>query len=132
MNHDTSCCGSRDDQSDLLAPITAIGPILQARADANDDLDGLNAETFDALKPLRMSQIFAPKAWDGAQMSPTRGLELIAAITYQSGSAGWVSMVPASIGAMSAAFLPDTAVPRLFAAAGTDKRFSGLGPRPAW
>jgi indole-3-acetate monooxygenase len=125
LNH-AAYWGSPDTQSDLLARITAIGPILQANADANDDLGELNAETFDALKPLRMSHIFAPESLGGAQMSPSRGLELIEAITYQSGSAGWVSMVHACIGAMSAAFLPDSAVARLFAP-GTDNRFSGQG-----
>ncbi len=126
MKHSTAYWGSPDNHSDLLARILAIGPILQANADASDALGELNAETFAALKPLRMSHIFAPESLGGAQMSPTRGLELIEAITYQSGSAGSVSMVHACIGAMSAAFLPDTAVERLFAP-GTDNRFSGQG-----
>ena len=73
-----------------------------------------------------MSHIFADEEIGGAQLSPTQGLELIEAITYHSGSAGWVSMVHACIGAMSAAFLPDSAIERLYAP-GTENRFSGQG-----
>jgi hypothetical protein len=53
-------------------------------------------------------------------------MSVIAAITWHSGAAGWVSMVHAAIGGMSAAYLPDSAVRRLFAP-GTDNRFSGQG-----
>ena len=79
-------------------------------------LGRLNEATFEALKPLRMSHIFAAEEIGGAQLSPTQGLELIEAITYHSGSAGWISMVHACIGAMSAAFLPDSAIARLYRA----------------
>ena len=85
-----------------------IGPILEENAEENDKLGRLNEATFAALKPLRMSHIFAGEEIGGAQLSPTHGLELIEAITYHSGGAGWISMVHACIGAMSAAFLPDT------------------------
>ena len=118
--------GTKADPAAMLAQVEAIGPVLEANAEANDELGELNAETFDALKQLRMSHIFAPESLGGAQLPPTKGLELIEAITYHSGSAGWVSMVHACIGAMSAAFLPDSAVERLFAP-GTDNRFSGQG-----
>lgn len=126
LKHDSSYWGKHADMTALLAQIRAIAPVLEANADENDELGALNVETFDALKGLRMSHIFAPESLGGAQLSPTKGLELIEAITYHSGSAGWVSMVHACIGAMSAAFLPDSAVARLFAP-GTDNRFSGQG-----
>lgn len=126
VKHAASYWGTAHDHAATLARIRALGPILQANAAANDELGQLNAATFEALKPLRMSHIFATESMGGAQLSPTMGLELIEAITYQDGSAGWVSMVHACIGAMSAAFLPDTAVAHLFAP-GTDNRFSGQG-----
>ena len=114
------------DHRELLAKIAEIGPILEANAAADEENGELSAETFEVLKPLRMSHIFAAESLGGAQLSPTQGLELIEAITWYSGSAGWVSMVHCCIGAMSAAFLPDSAVERLFAP-GTDNRFSGQG-----
>lgn len=114
------------DHRELLAKIAEIGPILEANAAADEEKGELTAETFEVLKPLRMSHIFAAESLGGAQLSPTQGLELIEAITWYSGSAGWVSMVHCCIGAMSAAFLPDSAVERLFAP-GTDNRFSGQG-----
>ena len=125
MRHDTYW-GTQTDIAALLAQIAQIGPVLDANAEASDALGQLTPESFAALKPLRMSHIFATEDMGGAQLSPTDGLTLIEAITYHSGSAGWVSMVHACIGAMSAAFLPDTAVARLFAP-GTDNRFSGQG-----
>jgi alkylation response protein AidB-like acyl-CoA dehydrogenase len=73
-----------------------------------------------------MSHIMASEDLGGAQLPPRQVLELIEAITWHSGSAGWVSMVHTAIGAMSAAFLPDTAIEKLFAQ-GTEHRFSGQG-----
>ena len=126
MQHRAGYWGTKTDFASLLDHVRKIGPILEANAEANDELGRLNEATFEALKPLRMSHIFATEEIGGAQLSPTQGLELIEAITYHSGSAGWVSMVHACIGAMSAAFLPDSAIERLYAP-GTENRFSGQG-----
>lgn len=121
-----SVWGTATDYRDLLEKIAEIGPILDANAVADEENGELTAATFEVLKPLRMSHIFAAETLGGAQLPPTQGLELLEAITLHSGSAGWVSMVHSCIGAMSAAFLPDSAVERLFAP-GTDNRFSGQG-----
>lgn len=118
--------GTTTDYRDLLSKITEIGPALEANATADEENGELTAATFELLKPLRMSHIFAAESLGGAQLRPTQGLELLAAITWHSGAAGWVSMVHCCIGAMSAAFLPDSAVERLFAP-GTENRFSGQG-----
>lgn len=118
--------GTRTDFAGLMAHVKKIGPILEENAEDNDKLGRLNDATMEALKPLRMSHIFAAEENGGAQLSPTQGLRLIEAITYHSGSAGWVSMVHACVSAMAAAFLPDSAIDRLFAP-GTDNRFSGQG-----
>ncbi|TJV24397.1 MAG: acyl-CoA dehydrogenase [Mesorhizobium sp.] len=118
--------GTTTDYRDLLSKITEIGPALEANTTADEENGELTAATFELLKPLRMSHIFAAESLGGAQLRPTQGLELLAAITWHSGAAGWVSMVHCCIGAMSAAFLPDSAVERLFAP-GTENRFSGQG-----
>ncbi|CAN7712075.1 acyl-CoA dehydrogenase family protein [Mesorhizobium sp. LjRoot246] len=118
--------GTTTDYRDLLRQIAEIGPALEANATADEESGELTAATFALLKPLRMSHIFAAESLGGAQLRPTQGLELLEAITWYSGAAGWVSMVHCCIGAMSAAFLPDSAVDRLFAP-GTDNRFSGQG-----
>jgi indole-3-acetate monooxygenase len=118
--------GTKTELSALLAHVHKIGPILEENAEENDRLGRLNEVTFAALKPLRMSHIFAGEEIGGAQLSPTKGLELLEAITYYSGAAGWISMVHACIGAMSAAFLPDSAIARLFAPE-SENRFSGQG-----
>jgi alkylation response protein AidB-like acyl-CoA dehydrogenase len=110
----------------MLDQVKKIGPILEENAEANDQLGRLNDATFNALKPLRMSHIFAAEENGGLQLSPSQGMKLIEAITYYSGSAGWISMVHACVSAMAAAFLPDSAVDKLFAP-GTENRFSGQG-----
>ena len=126
LKHGPGYWGTTTNFADLLEHVRKIGPVLQENATATEELGRLNEPTFEALKPLRMSHIFAAEEIGGAQLSPTQGLQLIEAITYQSGAAGWVSMVHACIGAMSAAFLPDTAIARLFGGE-TDNRFSGQG-----
>jgi indole-3-acetate monooxygenase len=118
--------GTKTDLASLLSHVHKIGPILEENAEENDKLGRLNDATFAALRPLRMSHIFAGEEIGGAQLSPTQGLELLEAITYYNGASGWISMVHACIGAMSAAFLPDTAIARLFAPE-SENRFSGQG-----
>ena len=126
MKSTGSYWGTRTDFAGLLEQIKKIGPILEENAEANDELGRLNEATFAALKPLRMSHIFAAEENGGAQLSPSQGLKLIEAITYHSGSAGWISMVHTCVSAMAAAFLPDSAITDLFGA-GTENRFSGQG-----
>lgn len=126
LRHGPGYWGTKTDFASMMRRIEEIGPVLEENAAENDELGRLNDATVAALKPLRMSHIFAGEDIGGAQLSPTQGLQLIEAITYHSGAAGWVSMVHTCIGAMSAAFLPDTAIARLFAE-GTDNRFSGQG-----
>jgi len=118
--------GQTTDHRELLKKIKEIGPILEKNAPADEAAGELTKETFEALRPLRMSHSMAAEDLGGAQLPPRQVLELIEAITWYSGSAGWVSMVHTAIGAMSAAFLPDTAVEKLFAP-GTEHRFSGQG-----
>jgi alkylation response protein AidB-like acyl-CoA dehydrogenase len=122
----SSYWGTKTDLASLLAYVDKVGPVLEENAEANEQLGRLNDATMAALKPLRMSHIFAAEDLGGAQFSPTNGLKVIDAVAYYSGAAGWISMVHACIGAMSAAFLPDSAIERLFAP-GTDNRFSGQG-----
>mgnify|MGYP005989148725 CR=1 FL=1 len=124
MRHDY--WGTTADKNAILAQIAEIGPKLEANAPADEEAGGLTKESFELLKPLRLSHLLATEELGGAQMRPTEVLELLEAVTWHSGSAGWVSMVHCCVGAMSAAFLPDSAVDRLFAP-GTDNRFSGQG-----
>ncbi len=124
MRH--GCWGTAVDQKALLARIAEIGPALEANAAADEAGGELSKESFELLKPLRFSHLLASEKLGGAQMRPTEVLELIEAVAWWSGSAGWVSMVHCCIGAMSAAFLPDSAVERLFGP-DTDNRFSGQG-----
>lgn len=113
-------------QAQLLAQIDSIAPILDGQAAESEALGHLTPDTFEALRPLRMSHIFVPATLGGAQMAPRHGIELLERISYWSGGAGWVSMVHASVGAMSAGYLPDSAVEELFAP-GVESRFSGQG-----
>jgi alkylation response protein AidB-like acyl-CoA dehydrogenase len=126
LKHATSYWGTKTDFSSLMERVAKIGPVLEENSQENEKLGRLNEASFEALKPLRMSHIFAGEDIGGAQLSPTQGLQLIEAITYHSGAAGWISMVHACIGAMSAAFLPDTAIARLFGG-DAENRFSGQG-----
>ena len=118
--------GTKTDFDVVMEKIRAIGPILEENANESEELGRLNPATFDALKSLRMSHIFATEENGGAQFSPSQGMKLIEAITYYNGSAGWISMVHACVTAMGAAFLPDSAIAKLFAP-GTENRMSGQG-----
>jgi len=118
--------GSHDSYHELSARIEEIAPILENNAPMDDVNPELTASTFAALEPLRISHVFVPEQLGGMQLRPTHGLNIFSALSYHSGSAGWVSFVHACVGAMAAAFLPDSAVSRLFPP-GVDNRFSGQG-----
>ena len=125
LKHASGYWGTKTDFASLMAHIETIGPILDKNSEANEKLGRLNEETFEALKPVRMSHIFAGEDIGGAQLSPTQGLQLIEAITYHSGAAGWVSMVHACIGAMSAASSRPSSSP-------ASRRLSGRATRICW
>ena len=74
--------GQTVDYRDLLEQIRQIGPILEANADADEAAGGLTPESFEALRPLRMSHLFAAESLGGAQLPPTQGMELIEAVTW--------------------------------------------------
>lgn len=118
--------GTKTSYHDLLAEVAKIGPTLERNADADEAAGELTDASFTPLSHLRLSHALVPEAMGGAQLRPTQLMEVVAAITWHSGAAGWVSMVHAAIGGMSAAFLPDSAVERLFAP-GSENRFSGQG-----
>ncbi|MGC4025562.1 MAG: hypothetical protein QM744_10635 [Mesorhizobium sp.] len=105
MKH--SYWGNAVDYKDVLKKIAEAGPQLEANAAADEAAGELTKESFELLRPLRFSHLLATEQLGGAQMRPTEVLQLIEAVTWWSGSAGWVSMVHCCIGAMSAAFLPE-------------------------
>lgn len=118
--------GQTVDHRDLLKKIEEIGPVLEANAATDDAASQLTPETFEALRSLGVSHLLVPEAMGGAQLPPRQVLEVIEAITWYSGSAGWVASVHQGITAMSAAYLPDSATSRLFGP-GIENRFAGQG-----
>lgn len=113
-------------QAELLARIHEVGSILDGEAEQSEELGKLTEKSFDALSKVRPWAFFVPENMGGYQLSPTRGLELLEAISYHSGGAGWVAMVYACIGAMSAGYLPDKAAAELYGP-GKEHRFAGQG-----
>jgi len=111
---------------EVMAEIKSIAPILEENAPIDDNNPELSTSTFAALQPLRISHVLIPENLGGRQLRPTHALDIFSALSYHSGTAGWVSFVHAVVSAMAAAFLPDSAVKRLFAP-GSENRFSGQG-----
>ena len=124
--HRSERWASQADFSALLKRVEDIGPILEKNADENDGLGRLNDATCAALEPLRLSHVPVSEDLGGAQLSPSQALELIEAITYFSGSAGWVALVRVTSGTVAAGYLPESAIARLFRK-GTINQFSGQG-----
>jgi len=125
-DQDNGYWGAEEKFFELMEKIAAIASVLEENAPIDDAKDALSASTFDVLKPLRISHVFVPENLGGMQMRPTQGLDIFSTVSYHSGAAGWVSSVYAVVGAMAAAFLPDSAAQRLFAP-GVDNRFAGQG-----
>ena len=94
----------------LLARTKELTPMLSAQSGRNETAGRLTDEVIQALTDARIFTLFMPKQFDGAELWPTEGLQIIEALSYADGSTGWVTMATQVSMATAAAYLkPDAA-----------------------
>ena len=99
----------------LLEAIARIRPILEADAEASDASGTLAWPSVVALYQEGLLSLKAPLELGGPEVDPLLYLELIDEISYINPSAGWCTFINSTSTAWKGAFLPDTAVDRIFA-----------------
>ena len=61
MQHRAGYWGTKTDFASLLDHVRKIGPVLEANAEANDELGRLNEATFEALKSVEGPRLVAAR-----------------------------------------------------------------------
>jgi alkylation response protein AidB-like acyl-CoA dehydrogenase len=100
---------------DLLAGAQALGPLIEAQADAAEAKRALTDDVIDAIHAAGIVGMWTPRSLGGSEVRPIEGLQLIEQLSYSHGSTGWVLMAMATPTAVAGAFLGDAAVAELFA-----------------
>ena len=82
--------GNTVDYREILAKIAEIGPQLEANAPADEAAGELTPESFELLRPLRMSHLLATEKLGGARpyYAPARGVRAGADVVVRDGMQG--------------------------------------------
>jgi alkylation response protein AidB-like acyl-CoA dehydrogenase len=113
----------------LLERARLVQPLLQQHAAGNDEAGQLDPEVVQALRQNDFFGMWVPIELGGSELDPVRSLEVIEALAYGDASASWVTMAVCLATGAAGAYLPDSALPTLFAG-DHFPAIAGQGTRP--
>lgn len=99
---------------DILGRIQALGPLIEAQADAHEPASEISAAVIDALENAELFALTAPHVLGGAEAHPLTVLEVLRALSYFDGSTGWYCQAAVTGVAVAGAFLGNRAVAEIF------------------
>jgi alkylation response protein AidB-like acyl-CoA dehydrogenase len=99
----------------LLRAVGDVRGVLAAGADEAERLRTLPPASVAALRDSGLLALKLPAVLGGAEADPMTQLEVIEAVSYIDGSAGWCLFIGAASAGMPGAFLPDAAIAKVFA-----------------
>lgn len=102
-------------RSALLRAVEDVRGVLEAGADEAEELRTLPAATIAALRQSGLLALKLPAVLGGAEADPMTQFEVFEAASYIDPSAGWCLFIGAASAGMPAAFLPDSAIAKVFA-----------------
>lgn len=114
---------------DVRKHVPALQHLLEHHADAHDRTGRLDQAVLEALHETEVFGLWVPSELGGSELDPVRSIELIADLAYADPSTAWVAMAVCLATGAAGAYLPDSAVSRLFG----QQRFpviAGQGTRP--
>ncbi|NLU70377.1 acyl-CoA dehydrogenase [Streptomyces sp. HNM0574] len=116
----------------LLERIDALGPELDAGADAAEERGRLDEATARALLDAGTVRAVLPRNLGGHEFSPRQLIETVERLTRYDASAGWTVMALQLMTGSTAAYLGPVAAADLFSdvAGGTYALLAGHGTRP--
>lgn len=80
-------------EAELVARATALQPMVRKAADEAERERRLPAEVARAMAKAGLYRVSAPHSFQGAEASPRTQIEVIEAISYADGAAGWNLMI---------------------------------------
>ncbi|HVA68743.1 MAG TPA: acyl-CoA dehydrogenase family protein [Candidatus Binataceae bacterium] len=99
----------------LMSAVEDVRAVLAAEADEAEKMRTLPPASVAALRDSGLLALKLPEVLGGAEADPVLQSEVFEAVSYINPAAGWCLFIgSASIG-MAGAFLPDTAIARMFA-----------------
>jgi alkylation response protein AidB-like acyl-CoA dehydrogenase len=125
---DSATAHPEQEQDELLARVAALGPLIDASADAIERERRLPPALLDAMHAAGLFRLLLPRPFGGAELAPPRFVQVIEAVARHDGSTAWC-LCQNSVCAMVAAYLPPEAAQAIF---GRDPRaVLAWGPGPA-
>jgi len=103
--------------SALLKNARALQPVFKAQSAASEAQGKLTDEAFGAMRDAGLLGLQLPACFGGTEASTIEALEVLEAVSYADGSAGWVLMASQVATCLSAVCLPDAAAKEIFGAA---------------
>ena len=113
----------------LLAAVERVRETVAADADEAEAIATLPEATVDALYESGLFAFKLPRELGGAEADPVIQFEVIEALSYVNGAAGWCMMNGATSVALPGAFLPDEAIEQMFPAGQVPKVAGSLTPK---
>ncbi|MGH7905496.1 MAG: hypothetical protein ACREP6_02605 [Candidatus Binataceae bacterium] len=98
----------------LLRTVDEVRGVLAAEADEAETLRTLPASSAAALRDSGLLALKLPAVLGGAEADPITQLKVIEAVSYINSAAGWCLFVGAATLGISGAFLPDSAIGKIF------------------
>ncbi|MSQ52296.1 MAG: acyl-CoA dehydrogenase [Betaproteobacteria bacterium] len=100
--------------AELLVRARALEPVFRAQAPFSELRGKLTDEAFGAMRDAGLLRLLIPECFGGAEANTLQALEVIEALSYADGSAGWVLMATGVCTGIAAACLPSNAAWQLF------------------
>lgn len=92
--------------SELVGAASAIAPLIAEHADAAERERRVPAPLVDALAAAGIFHMFVPRRFGGAEAEPAAGILALEELSKADGSSGWIAMIGATTGVVSA-YLPE-------------------------
>jgi alkylation response protein AidB-like acyl-CoA dehydrogenase len=92
----------------------ALHDLLAAQGASNEAAGELSETTLAALRDNGFFSMFVPASLGGAEVTPADALEIIETLCHADASTGWVVMASQLATGAAGAFLPNSAVAKLF------------------
>ncbi len=114
---------------DVVEAARRLQPLLEAHRPSHDRNGRLDDEVVDALHDARLFGLWVPASLGGWELPPRPAIEVVETLAYADPSTAWVTMAAAMTTGCAGAYLPDSAVERMFTG-GRDPVVAGVGGRP--
>ena len=80
---------------DMRGVITSLLPLIEEHAVANERARRILPEVADALRPTGVFRMYVPGVYDGPEIDPLTGIDIVAALSEADAATGWCVSIAA-------------------------------------